>query len=138
MLVDARAGIIEQSRRHAYLAALLGIRHVVACVNKMDLVEWDESRFREIEAGFVEMAGRLGVPDTRVIPVSALNGDNVVDASAHTPWFTDLPLLAQLERLEASRSRRASPCSSRCARPTTGATPAASPAGCSARATRSW
>ena len=102
VLVDARAGIIEQSRRHAYLAALLGIRHVVACVNKMDLVEWDESRFREIEAGFVEMAGRLGVPDTRVIPVSALNGDNVVDASAHTPWFTDLPLLAQLERLEVS------------------------------------
>jgi bifunctional enzyme CysN/CysC len=102
VLVDARAGIVEQSRRHAYLASLLGIRHLVACVNKMDLVDWDEGRFREIEAGFVAMAERLGVPDTRVIPVSALHGDNVVDPSPKTPWFTEPTLLSQLERLEVS------------------------------------
>ena len=72
VLIDARAGIVEQSRRHAYLASLLGIRHVVACVNKMDLVDWDEARFREIEAGFARLAERLGVPDVRAIPVSAL------------------------------------------------------------------
>src|SRR5215208_399721 len=72
VLVDARAGIVEQSRRHAYLAALLGIRHLVACVNKMDLVDWDEARFREIEAAFVAMAERLGIEDARAIPLSAL------------------------------------------------------------------
>jgi bifunctional enzyme CysN/CysC len=102
VLVDARNGVLEQSRRHAYLSAQLGIKHMVACVNKMDLVDWDEARFREIEAGFVAMAERLGVPDTRVIPVSALHGDNVVDRSPRTPWFTEPPLLSQLERLEVS------------------------------------
>src|SRR5215207_2118848 len=94
ILLDARYGLVEQSRRHTYLAALLGIRHLVACVNKMDLVDWDEARFREIEAGFVAMAERLGVPDTRMIPVSALHGDNVVDRSPRTPWFTEPPLLS--------------------------------------------
>ena len=70
VLVDARNGIVEQSRRHAYLSSLLGIRHLIACVNKMDLVDWDEDRFREIESEFRALAERLGVPDARVVPIS--------------------------------------------------------------------
>jgi bifunctional enzyme CysN/CysC len=107
VLIDARNGIVEQSRRHAYISALLGIRHMVACVNKMDLVDWDEARFREIEAGFEDMAGRLGVTDAAAIPVSALYGDNVVDGSANAPWYDGPPLLRQLERLEVARDRNA-------------------------------
>src|SRR4051794_28373616 len=93
VLVDARNGIVEQSRRHAYLSALLGIRHLIACVNKMDLVDWDEGRFREIEGEFLALAEQLGVPDARVVPMSALHGDNVVDSSSQTPWYDGEPLL---------------------------------------------
>jgi len=106
VLVDARGGIVEQSRRHASIASLLGIRHLIACVNKMDLVEWDEARFREIESGFAAMAERLGIEDSRAIPMSALQGDNVVDASARTPWFDGAPLLEQLETLEVASDDR--------------------------------
>ena len=105
VLVDARTGIIEQSRRHASIASLLGIRHLVACVNKMDLVEFDESRFREIESGFAAMAERLGIHDARAIPMSALDGDNVVDRSERMPWFDGAPLLDQLEQLEVAEDR---------------------------------
>src|SRR4051794_3200593 len=105
VLVDARNGILEQSRRHASIAALLGIRHLIACVNKMDLVGWDEARFREIEAGFVAMAERLGIHDARAIPLSALEGANVVDPSANAPWFAGPPLLTQLEELEVAEDR---------------------------------
>jgi bifunctional enzyme CysN/CysC len=105
VLVDARNGILEQSRRHAYLSSLLGIRHLIACVNKMDLVDFDEDRFRAIEREFTELAERLGVHDARAIPMSALHGDNVVEASARTPWFGDPPLLSQLERLEIVSDR---------------------------------
>ena len=108
VLVDARGGIVEQSRRHASIAALLGIRHLIACVNKMDLVDWDEARFREIESGFAAMAERLGIEDSRAIALSALNGDNVVDASANTPWFDGAPLLEQLETLEVAEDRNLS------------------------------
>src|SRR4051812_45596541 len=85
VLVDARNGIVEQSRRHASIAALLGIRHLIACVNKMDLVDWDEARFREVETGFAAVAARLGVRDARAIPLSALEGDNVVEPSENAP-----------------------------------------------------
>jgi bifunctional enzyme CysN/CysC len=105
VLVDARNGIVEQSRRHAYLSSLLGIRHLIACVNKMDLVDWSVERFREIEGEFAALAERLGVADARVIPISALHGDNVVDASARTPWYSDPPLLTQLETLEIASDR---------------------------------
>jgi bifunctional enzyme CysN/CysC len=105
VLIDARNGIIDQSRRHAYLSSLLGIRHLLACVNKMDLVDWDEQRFREIEDGFARMAERLGVHDARAIPLSALHGDNVVDASDHTPWYGGPPLLAMLQALEVAEDR---------------------------------
>jgi bifunctional enzyme CysN/CysC len=105
VLVDARSGIVEQSRRHASIAALLGIRHAIACVNKMDLVDFSEERFREIEAAFVAMAERLGIEDARAIPLSALEGDNVVDRSERTPWFSAPPLLEQLETLEVAEDR---------------------------------
>ncbi|MGH2947094.1 MAG: adenylyl-sulfate kinase [Solirubrobacteraceae bacterium] len=109
VLVDARNGIIEQSRRHAYLSALLGIRHMVACVNKMDLVGWDEARFLEIEREFAAVAERLGVLDAAAIPVSALHGDNVVAPSARAPWYAGPPLLRYLERLEVAGDRTAGP-----------------------------
>ena len=108
VLIDARNGVVEQSRRHTYLSALLGIRHVVACVNKMDLVDWDEGRFREIEADFTDLVERLGVPDGGVIPVSALEGDNVVeptDAAGRAGWYHGPPLLEHLETLEVSADR---------------------------------
>ncbi|MGH2969335.1 MAG: adenylyl-sulfate kinase [Solirubrobacteraceae bacterium] len=105
VLIDARSGIVEQSRRHAYISALLGIRHLIACVNKMDLVGWDEDRFREIERGFGELAERLGVPDARAIPTSALLGDNVVHGSEQMPWYSGAPLVEQLERLEIAADR---------------------------------
>jgi bifunctional enzyme CysN/CysC len=105
VLVDARNGLLEQSHRHAYLSSLLGIRHMVAAVNKMDLVDWDEARFREIERGFTELAARLGVSDAACIPVSALLGDNVVEGSEHTPWYDGPPLLGILEDLEVASDR---------------------------------
>ena len=105
VLVDARNGLIEQSHRHTYLSALLGIRHMVACVNKMDLVDWSEDRFREIEQGFADLVRRLGVPHAATIPVSALHGDNVVDGSANTPWYGGPALLEHLEDLEVASDR---------------------------------
>ena len=100
ILLDARGGIVDQSRRHASLSALLGSKHVVACVNKMDLVDWDEDRFREIEAEFGELAERLDIPDARVIPIAALHGDKVVDRSAASPWYDGPLLLEHLEQVE--------------------------------------
>ena len=97
VLVDARLGLSEQSRRHTAIAATLRIPHLVVAVNKMDLVGWSEARFREIVAGFEEFLPRLGIRDVKFIPLSALNGDNVVEPSAHTPWYSGPPLLAHLE-----------------------------------------
>jgi bifunctional enzyme CysN/CysC len=105
VLIDARKGLLEQSRRHAYLAALLGIRHLVACVNKMDLVDFEEARFREIEAAFAELGARLGIVDVRAVPISALEGDNVVDPSPRLDWYASPPLLEQLETVEVDRDR---------------------------------
>ncbi|MDA0168618.1 adenylyl-sulfate kinase [Solirubrobacter taibaiensis] len=105
VLVDARKGLLEQSRRHAYLAALLGIRHLVACVNKMDLVGFEEAKFREIETAFSALGAELGIDDVRAVPISALNGDNVVDRSQQTPWYDGPPLLELLEGVEVARDR---------------------------------
>jgi bifunctional enzyme CysN/CysC len=108
ILIDARNGIIEQSRRHACLSALLGIHHMVAAVNKMDLVDWDEARFREIEHEFGALALRLGVRDARAIPVSALNGDNVVERG-DAPWYDGPPLLEHLEQVDVATHRGEGP-----------------------------
>src|SRR5476651_1079063 len=98
VLVDARQGVIEQTRRHTFIAALLGIPHLVIAVNKMDLVDWKEERFQEIRDEIEAFLPKLGVfRDVKFIPISALNGDNVVDASKHTPWYQGETLLNHLE-----------------------------------------
>ncbi len=97
VLVDARAGVIEQSRRHTYIASLLRIPHLVVAINKMDLVNWSEERFREICEEFEKFLPRLDIKDVKFIPISALNGDNVVSASPNTPWFQGPTLLGHLE-----------------------------------------
>ena len=102
VLVDARKGVIEQTRRHSFIASTLRIPHVVFAVNKMDLIDWDEARFREIERDLEVLADRLAVLDPLVIPMSALLGDNVVDASEHMPWWTGGALLDRLEGIEVA------------------------------------
>jgi bifunctional enzyme CysN/CysC len=105
ILLDARKGITEQSRRHAFLATLLGVPHVVVCVNKMDLVDFDETVFESIRDEFSEFATRLRVRDMTFIPVSALEGDNVVMRSERMPWYDGSPLLSHLERLHVASDR---------------------------------
>jgi sulfate adenylyltransferase subunit 1 len=97
VLVDARQGVIEQSRRHSCIASLLRIPHLVVAVNKMDLVDWSEECFLEIREQFEEFLPRLDMKDVQFIPMSALNGDNVVDPSPHTPWYHGPTLLGHLE-----------------------------------------
>jgi bifunctional enzyme CysN/CysC/sulfate adenylyltransferase subunit 1 len=97
ILVDARTGVIEQSRRHTAIASLLRIPHLVVAINKMDLVGWSEARFLEIRAQFEEFLPRLDIKDVKFIPLSALAGDNVVDASSHMPWYVGPTLLGHLE-----------------------------------------
>jgi len=105
VLLDARHGVLEQSRRHAFIAATLRLPHVVACVNKMDLVEWDEATFTRIAADFRAFATRLGLPGVSVIPISALHGDNVVSRSERSPWYTGPPLLSHLEQVDLAGDR---------------------------------
>ncbi len=105
VLVDARKGIVEQSRRHAFLATLLRIPHIVVAVNKMDLVDWDEGVYDAIVAEFTSFAARLQVADMTFIPVSALLGDNVVDRSENMPWFGGAPLLHHLEHVHIASDR---------------------------------
>ena len=105
ILLDARKGITEQSRRHAFLATLLGVPHVVVCINKMDLVDYSERTFEAIRDEFGEFATRLRVRDMTFIPVSALVGDNVVTRSPKMPWYDGSPLLSHLERLHVASDR---------------------------------
>ena len=105
VLVDARKGLVEQSRRHAFLASLLRIPHLVLCVNKMDLVDWSQERFEEIKDEFRHFATKLDIADLTVIPVSALHGDNVVSRSANTPWYEGSSLLHHLEEVHIASDR---------------------------------
>ena len=100
ILVDARLGVITQTRRHTFLVSLLGIKHVVLAVNKMDLVDFSESRFNEIVAEYMDFIGKLDIPDVTCIPLSALEGDNVVEKSERTPWYNGKTLLEYLETVE--------------------------------------
>ena len=97
ILVDARTGVITQTCRHTFLVSLLGIKHVVLAVNKMDLVDFSEERFREIVAEYQKFVAPLGIPDVTCIPLSALDGDNVVEKSERTPWYKGISLLEWLE-----------------------------------------
>jgi bifunctional enzyme CysN/CysC len=99
ILVDVRKGVTEQSRRHAFLSSLLGIPHMVVCVNKMDLVDWDQQRFEAVKSEFMQFAARLEIRDVAFIPMSALLGDNVVHRSESMGWYEGVPLLHHLEEL---------------------------------------
>jgi bifunctional enzyme CysN/CysC len=106
ILVDARKGVLTQTRRHTRIVALLGVPQAVLAVNKMDLIGWDRGRFEAIVAEWQALATSLGLATTTAIPVSALEGDNVTRASAHAPWYGGLPLLAHLETCPVDDERR--------------------------------
>src|SRR5713101_4149865 len=97
ILVDATKGILPQTRRHAFIASLLGIRHVLAAVNKMDLIDYREDVFLEVERDFLELAGQLGIAHVQSVPISALEGDNVVERGERTFWYQGPTLLEHLE-----------------------------------------
>ncbi|MGE4566403.1 MAG: sulfate adenylyltransferase subunit CysN [Acidimicrobiales bacterium] len=105
VLIDARHGVVEQSRRHAFLASLLRIPHLVVCINKMDLVDYDEKAFETVKEEFRNFAMKLDVADLTFIPMSALHGDNVVDRSENMPWYQGSPLLHHLEQVHISSDR---------------------------------
>jgi sulfate adenylyltransferase large subunit len=105
ILIDARKGVLEQTRRHAYITSLVGVRHLVVCVNKMDLVGFDEAAFEAVATDFREVVCKLDIPDVTLIPVSALNGDNVVDRSTEMPWYEGPPLLYHLEHVHVASDR---------------------------------
>ncbi len=102
ILVDARHGVIEQTKRHAFIASLLQIPHIIVCVNKMDLVDYKEDVYEKIISQFEEFSSKLYVKDIRFLPISALNGDNVVNRSEHMTWFQGAPLLHTLEHMHIS------------------------------------
>ncbi|HYM46352.1 MAG TPA: adenylyl-sulfate kinase [Solirubrobacteraceae bacterium] len=105
VLIDARKGVVAQSKRHAFISSLLGIPHVVVCVNKMDLVDYDEDVFDAILEDFDRFAARLEMPDVTFIPISALLGDNVVERSEAMPWYQGPPLLYHLEHVHIASDR---------------------------------
>ncbi len=100
ILVDARKGVIEQTRRHTAITNLLGIQHLVLCVNKMDLVEWSRDVFNAIEAEYRALAATLGVPAVTVIPMAAVSGENIVSSAPQAPWYSGPPLLEFLENVQ--------------------------------------
>ncbi|GAA4125032.1 hypothetical protein GCM10022215_33160 [Nocardioides fonticola] len=105
VLVDARNGLTEQSRRHAVLLSLLRVPHLVLCINKMDLVDYDQATYERIHAEFTQFATKLNIPDLEVIPISALQGDNVVDRSEHMPWYSGPTLMHHLEHVHVASDR---------------------------------
>jgi len=105
VLIDARKGVVQQSRRHAFISSLLRIPHLVVCVNKMDLVDWDEGVFDAIVADFSAFATKLEVSDVSFIPISALHGDNVVERSVNAPWYDGPPVLYHLEHVHIASDR---------------------------------
>jgi sulfate adenylyltransferase subunit 1 len=100
ILIDARSGVKTQTRRHSFLVSLLGIKHVIVAVNKMDLKDYSETVYEEIKADYLEFSKQLDIPDIQFIPLSALDGDNVVNASENTPWYKGETLMTMLENVE--------------------------------------
>ncbi len=105
VLIDARKGVLPQSRRHAYIASLLGIPYIAVAVNKMDLVEFSETVFDQIQKEFSAYAKEIGLKNLAFFPISALDGDNIVERSARTPWFKGTPLLEHLESVPVAEDR---------------------------------
>jgi sulfate adenylyltransferase subunit 1 len=105
VLLDAREGPTEQSRRHTFIASLLGLKHVVFAVNKMDLVDWDEAAYDRIVDELTDFSARLDLGDVTFIPISALHGDNVVERGSNSPWYGGPPLLWHLEHLHVASDR---------------------------------
>src|SRR5450432_2422154 len=97
ILVDATKGLLPQTRRHSYIASLLGIPNVLAAINKMDLIGYDEETFLQLQADFISLADRLNIAAVQCVPVSALDGDNIVDRSHKMPWYAGPTLLEHLE-----------------------------------------
>src|SRR5256714_1847210 len=97
ILIDARHGVMTQTRRHSFIVSLLGIKHLVVAINKMDLVGYAQEAFEKIKEDYTGFIAKLGIPDVQFIPLSALRGDNVVDKSDAMPWYEGPPLLTQLE-----------------------------------------
>ena len=106
ILIDARKGILAQTRRHSFIVNLLGIEHVIVAINKMDLVDFSQDIFNEIKQAYSELSDELGVKNTYYIPLSALDGDNVVDKSENTPWYNGKPLLELLDTMDISREQK--------------------------------
>ncbi|MFM1895358.1 MAG: hypothetical protein RLZZ385_432 [Pseudomonadota bacterium] len=105
ILIDARHGVQTQTRRHSYITSLLGIRHIIVAINKMDLVDYSETVFNQIKQDYLDFATRLEAADIRFLPISALNGDNVVNKSENMPWYQGAPLMVTLETVEIAADR---------------------------------
>ena len=105
ILIDARKGLLPQTRRHSYLVSLLGIHHVIVAINKMDLVNYDHETFIRIEREYHQLASQIGLSDIHVIPLSGVRGDNITAPSTNTPWYTGAPLMTLLETIEIDEMR---------------------------------
>lgn len=107
LMVDARAGVKTQTKRHSFLASLLGIKHAIVAVNKMDLMDYSEAVYNNIKDEFIKFSEQLDIPDIRFVPMSALEGDNVVNKSNHTPWYDGPTLMETLETIEIAKQSAA-------------------------------
>jgi bifunctional enzyme CysN/CysC len=105
ILIDARHGVLTQTKRHSFIVSLLGIKHIVVAINKMDIVDYDEAVFEKIKADYVDFASRIELPDVHFMPISALKGDNVVTNSPNMPWYTGSPLMPLLETVYIGSDR---------------------------------
>lgn len=105
ILIDARYGVVTQTRRHSYIASLLGVKHIVVAINKMDLVDFDEQTFIGIKSDYLEFAQKLGMKDVHFVPISALDGDNVVNRSERCPWYKGQTLMEILETVPVSADK---------------------------------
>ena len=105
ILIDARHGVQVQTRRHSFIVSLLGLKHTIVAINKMDLVDFSEARYEEIKADYLKFAAQLDLPDIQFVPLSALKGDNVVNPSESMPWYTGLPLMETLETVQIARDQ---------------------------------
>ncbi len=105
VMIDARHGVLTQTKRHSFIASLLGIKHVLVAINKMDLVDYSEKVYNDIRADYLTFADKLNVPDIRFVPISALEGDNVVSASEKMGWYQGEPLMTLLEQVEIAKDK---------------------------------